>query len=239
MLITSLIIHYKRPENIPLVIKGIRSQTIPSKIIVWDNSGNYPKGSGEDVLITSTENIHCLARILIAGMVKTEYIYNQDDDLAIKDNRLFEKFIDMSKKYPDYVIGWNGRKFHEDINWEQAYSFPHKNGVYGGWVDSMDINNSQSIDIINYGVSFLRTELINQVKINPFKLGYNEDEYKHGDDIIVSSQLEKKRTMDFKLVEHFDWLNEYQERGAALSKLGAHMSIRDGLCKKLYKGKYK
>lgn len=230
--ITSIIIHYKRSENIKLVIAGIRKQTISSKIIVWDNSGDCPH-DGIDTYINCSENIHCLGRVLIAGMVKTKYIYNQDDDLAINDIHLFEKFIEVSEKYPDFVIGWNGRILSKDMNWDKSYQSPGR-----GWCDAMDINNPDSIDMINYGVSFFKTELINQIKINPFVLGFSEEEYKYGDDIIISSQLNKKRVMPFKLLEHYDWLNEYQERGSALSKQPKHMDVRNSVLNKLFYNKY-
>jgi len=230
-LITSIIIHYKRLENVPLWIEGIRNQTIASKIIVWDNSGDYPKGSGEDVLITSTENFYCQPRFLIAGFAKTKYIYNQDDDLAMNDPNLFEKFIEVSEKYPGYVIGWNGRVFHKDINLEKAYSFPGK-----GWVDAMDIEDDNSIDMINVGVSFFQTILINQVPINPFQhvTPITEQDYKYGDDMWVSHWLKKKRVMPFKLLDHYDWLNEFEERGTALSKQSEHMNHRDKLVRKFW-----
>ncbi len=233
MQITSIILHYKRPENVDKWMAGIRNQTIPSKVIVWDNSGDYPKGSGEDVLITSTENIYCQARFLVAGFVKTPYIYNQDDDLAINDPNLFEKFLDVSTKYPDYVIGWNGRIFSKDINWDKAYSFPGK-----GWVDSMPLEDDSSIDMINIGVSFLRTSLINQLHINPFyhrSTPIEEKELKYADDIWASWCLSHKRTMPFKLLSHYDWLNEYEERNAALSKQPEHMRYRDEMCRRLFK----
>lgn len=228
-MITSIIIHYKRPENIRKVIDGIKKQTVKSEIIVWDNSGDYPANSGEDVLVRCSKNIFCQARVLISGIVKTKYIYNQDDDLAIKDSNMFEKFIEVSTKYPDMVIGWNGRIAEHIKNWEKAYSFPG-----GSWCDAMDINNADSISMINYGVSFLRTELINQLPINPFG-EVTEEELKYGDDIWVSKYFKKKRTMPFKLLEHYEWLNEYQERGSALSKQGPHMAVRDRLMKRFFK----
>ena len=233
--ITSIILHYKRPENVDKWIAGIRNQTVKSKIIVWDNSGDYPEDSGEDVLITSTENFYCIPRILIAGLVKSKFVYNQDDDLAINDNTLFEKFVEHSEKYPDFVIGWNGRIFSKDINWDKAYQSPGK-----GFVDSLDVDYKESIDMINFGVSFFQTELINQVPINPYRnnLNVSHEELIYGDDIWVSKWLAKKRVMPFKLLDKYDWLNDYQERNAALSKQPPHMDHRNSICRKLFQEKY-
>ena len=167
--ITSIILHYKRPENVDKWIEGIKTQTIPSKIMVWDNSGDFPEKYKKDidVYIQSSVNFYCQPRFLMGGFVQSKYTYNQDDDLAINDKYLFEKFIEHSEKYPDYVIGWNGRIFDKDINWDKAYQSPGH-----GFVDAMEEKDEMSIDMINVGVSFYRTALINQIPINPFQ---NED----------------------------------------------------------------
>lgn len=238
--ITSIIIHYKRPENMKRVIEGIRSQTIKSEIWVWDNSGDCPS-DGVDVMIRSSRNFYCQARFLMMGFVKTKYVYNQDDDLACLDPQMLEKMIAVSELHPYAVIGWNGRKFHKDINWEKAYSYPDT-GKGGGWVDSMPVRDASSIDMINVGVSFWRTELINQVQINPFQnkdKQVSEEELKYGDDMWISQWLENKRTMDFDMRKSYEWLNEHEERGAALSKQCHHMDYRNLLCRRYWEEKYK
>ena len=214
-------------------IEGIRKQTIKSEIWVWDDSGDYPAGSGEDFLITTSRRNYAQGRLLLAGIVKTKYIYNQDDDLAINDPALFEKFIEVSKKYPDSFIGWNGRRAEWIKNWEKAYSFPE-----GSWVDSMEIDSDMNVDMVNTGVSFYRTALINQVPINPFQNDIetiSEEEFKFGDDMWVSRWLKSKRVMPFKLLDHYDWLNEFPERGCAISKQPNHMNVRDSLMKRWWK----
>ncbi len=234
--ITSIILHYKRPENVDKWIEGIKMQTVESDIMVWDNSGDFPENMKKfcDVYIQSSKNFYCQPRFLIGGFVNTLYTYNQDDDLAINDKTLFEKFIDHAEKFPNYVIGWNGRIFSKDINWDKAYQSPGK-----GWVDSM--LGIGSIDMINVGVSFYRTALVNQIPINPFQgdtVKISEEEYKYADDIWISYWLTLKRTMPFQLLDHYDWLNEYEEREAALSKQPHHMDIRNQICRKLFHGKY-
>lgn len=224
-MITSIILHYKRPGNIRRVVEGIRKQTIKSEIWIWDQSGDCPE-CGADVMVRSSRNFHCLPRVLLAGAVRTGYIYNQDDDLAIKSPDLFERLLDVAKHHPDAVIGFNGRRVKgEDINWEKAYSFPNK-GKGGGWCDFMPTSNPSDLDMINTGVSFLRTALINQIKLNPFfGMGVTEKEYKYGDDMVVSAQLDKKRVAPFNMKMEYDWLAE----GMGLSKQEDHMKVRDSL----------
>lgn len=224
--IASIIITYKRDENIPRVIEGIRSQTVPSEIWVWGNRKHGFSVPTADVLINSTRNFYCQPRFLIAGFVKTPYIFNQDDDLAIKDKYLFAKLIETSKQYPNDFIGWNGRKFDDRVNWEKAYSFPGR-----GFCDDTDMDG---LDMLNVGVSFFPTRLVNQIKINPFVDGITEEQMKYGDDMIISSQLKNKRITSY-MRKAFEYLNEYEERGAALSKQTQHMNVRDEMCRKYWR----
>ena len=223
-MITSIVINYKRPENVREWMAGIRSQTVPSQVWVWDNSGDYTAGSGEDVLIRSSRNFYCQPWVQLAGMVQTEYVYHQDDDKALTDNKMFEKLIGSADKYPDAVFGWNGRIFTPDINWDNAYSFPGK-----GWAGKQDI----AVDMINTGVCFLRTGLINGIRQNPF-CDVTEKEYKYGDDMVLSKQWKHKRITEY-IEDGFRNLDEHEDRGAALSKQSGHMPARDELCRRLFR----
>lgn len=237
-MITAIVLHYNRQENIKRVMDGIRSQTVPCNIVVWDNSGNYPVGSGEDIVLKSEKNNFCLARYSLIPTIRTEHIFNTDDDLAINDRTLFEKFLEFSGRHPKAVIGWNGRKFHPKINWEKAYSFPNL-GFGGGWVD---FNPQENIlcDVINFGVSFFPVSLFKGVPLDPYsgEFAVSENQFKHGDDIWISAVMEKygveKRVMPFNLKPVFEWLDE----GVGLSKQGGHMDRRDELCKRFFMWKY-
>ena len=227
--VTSIILHYKRPDNISRWMEGIKHQTVESEIIVWDQSGEYREGSGEDVLIKSNKNFHCLPRVLCGGLASHEWIWNQDDDMAINDKFLFEKLIEEGSKYPDHVIGWNGRDLSLCNNWDKPYWQPE-----GGFIDAVDsIREGLKVDLINFGVSFYKKNLINELAINPFeKFGITKDEYKYADDIIASRQWKNKRTVDF-LMKSLDRLDE----GEALSKQSGHMPARDKWTINLFKGK--
>lgn len=227
MKITSIILHYNRPDNMSKVLDGIRSQTVPSEIWVWDNSGNCPD-KDIDVLIRSNRNFYCQPRFTLGHLVRTPYIFNQDDDLAIKDKHLFEKLLETSSQHPDDFIGWNGRIFSKDINWDKAYQFPGK-----GFCDDTDMDG---LDMINVGVSFFPTNLINKVLVNPFNNDIDnvtEDEYKWGDDMFISNLLENKRITPY-LRPAFEWLPE----GVGLSKQSPHMDMRNRLCQRYWGKKF-
>lgn len=226
--ITSIILYYKRLNNVSKWMHGIRSQTIKSEVIVWDQSGDYPAGSGEDILIRSTKNYYCLPRVLCGGLASGEWIWNQDDDMAINDIRLFEKLLHEGERYPYHVIGWNGRDLSKCQNWDKPYWQPGD-----GFVDAVDsINENIHVDLINFGVSFYRKDMINELVINPFeRFGISMEDYRFADDIIASKQWGKKRTVDF-LMKSLDRLDE----GEALSKQSGHMPARDKWTKNLFGG---
>lgn len=227
-LITATVVHYKRVGNVKKWIDGIRSQTVPCTLMVWDNSGDYPAGSGEDILVRSTWNFHCLPWVLMGGMIKTDYHFHQDNDKALKDPEMFEKMLGSSAKYPDAVFGWNGRIFMPDIDWEKPYSFPGK-----GWTGKQDA----ACDMINTSMLFMPSGLINHLRINPF-LGsawnLTEEEYKYGDDILLSRRWAHKRVTEY-MEDGTELLDEYERDGAALSKQPRHMAVRDELVRRLFK----
>lgn len=216
--ITSIILHYNRSDNMKQVIDGIRKQTIKSEIWVWDNSGDCPKVD-VDVMIKSNKNFLCQPRVLLTGAVKTKYTFWQDDDKVINNPKLFEYLIERCEMSPSNWIGWNGRNIAGIENWGMAYQSPG-----GGFVGKIN----SSCDIINTGVSFFRTNLINQIPINPFN-ELTENEYKYGDDIWISKHLEYKKVVA-ELENSFDDLPE----GNGLSKQSEHMGVRNKLVKRFF-----
>lgn len=232
MKITAVVLHYNRPENVRRWIDGIRSQTVESEIIVWDNSGNYPKGSGEDVLISSSKNYFCLPRWLVCGLVTSEYCYIQDDDKALTDSGFFARMVGIMPEHPNTVFGWKGRKFCKDMDWERPYSFPGNKETF---ID-IDPESGRDADVLNLGVSFFGTETINNIPINPFVGGeISEYEYSHADDIYVSNNFLEKREFPFDIQKCFDSLPE----PCALSKQSDHMGIRDTVCRRLWEKYYR
>lgn len=224
--ITSVIVTYNRIENLPKVLRGIRMQTIPSQVIIWDNGNNVIQEMdawGEDILINSSRNFYSHARFLAAGLARTPYVFTQDDDMAITDPKLFEKLLATSKENPNDFIGWNGRLFYKDTNWDKPYSFPGK-----GFCGRKDM----LVEMVNTGMSFFPVEVINQVDINPSEL--TEDEIKYGDDIWVSKQLQRKRITSY-MEDAVEKLDEFEDRGVALSKQPQHMNIRDELCRRYFR----
>jgi len=178
-MITAVILHYKRPEYLPRAIASLRAQTVPCEIWVWDNSGDAPE-CGQDHTIRSTINLDCLPRVLLIGACRTEYYYTQDDDMELLDNGMLEKMVREIEIHPDAVIGFNGKHPDDVIDWAK----PHK-GVR---------RETGECPVINTGILFGRTAVLSRLALNPYHaLGLTQEEYRYGDDLAISKQLEEKR----------------------------------------------
>jgi len=226
--VTAIVIAYKRPWTVDRWVSGLRRQTVPVEIWVWDNAGDFPDRPDIDVIVRSSRNFLCQPRFLIAGAVKSPYVFNQDDDVAIKDECLFEKLIAESEKYPDAFFGWNGRSFanQDKINWDLAYQYPGT-----GWVGKVD---TDQVDMLNVGISFYPTHLINQIQLNPYQnktRQVTEREYKWGDDMWISTWLKNRRVTSFME----NGIELLDERDQGLSKQTDHMVVRNELCRRYWK----
>lgn len=217
-MITSIITHYKRPQNMAKIVSAIRSQTVKAEIWIWDNSGDCPDIA--DVMIRSSRNFILVPKWILIGMVTSEYVWLQDDDGMINNNDLFQNLIDENKKYSDSLLGWKGKIFSgEDIHPEKPYQ--HKTG----WVG---FTSQRETDMINTGFSFFNKSIINKILNNPF-IELTPEEHAHGDDIYVSSKV-KTRVSEYI----FPSINMINECGLKLSGVPNHMGIRNELCKRFW-----
>lgn len=225
--VTTIILSYHRRWNIPRIVRALELQTIKTDIWIWDNEGKIdPEDYPEHVVIRSTKNFYCQPRFSLATMVRTPYIFNIDDDYCPNDNSLIEKLISACEEQPDYFIGWNGRKWDRD-NVDTAR--PYTSSCLKA--KSIIQNENAVADVVNTGISFYRTELINKIPLNAWaEDGLTEMEYKHGDDIYLSAKFKKVRVVDF-LQGCMDSLSDC---GVALSRCPEHIKYRDELCRKYF-----
>lgn len=223
MKITSILTHYKRPCNVKLWMDGIRKQTIQSEIIVWDNSGDYPEGSGEDVLIRCSKNYHAYPKFLMACLADTEYVYLQDDDKKLIRDDFFSTMIGLCMT-TGAAYGYVGRKFNVDLKWETPYSYPSNEKSF------VRDDAETDCDILVTSACFFRTADMNRCEMNQRALKiFTEQEILHCDDLLLSRYFEKKRAIPSR-AGFFEELDEPH----AISKRPDHMSIRDSVIKKIY-----
>jgi len=212
--ITSIIVHYKRPQNIPAIVNAIHGQTIKSEIWIWDNSGDCPDVG--DVMIRANYNFAQLGRWMLLQAVQTPYVWLNDDDGKINDSTLFDKLIKESDEYSPCMLGWKGKVF-KDAHPEKPYQ------NIKGWVQS-----GQKADMINMGFSFFPRNIINSITRNPFD-ELTEQEFQHGDEIHISNKIDVRSS---KYI--LDAIDLMDEQGVKLSGKSEHMEIRNKLCKEYW-----
>lgn len=201
-----------RDANIGAVVGGIRGQTIHSEIWVWDTFGKF-RGIGEDIYFSCSYNWSHRPRFLLSGLVKTEFIFIQDDDWCIVDNKLFENLVALSRSRPDHFIGHRGKTFGDYSHKEKPYQ--HSTGWCG----------EGECQTVNTGLSFFPTRLINHMPCNPTQNGLNDEEYQYGDDMYISKYQKCYASMLFQ-----NGMRPLDEQGVGVSHHPQHMDVRNRLC---------
>jgi hypothetical protein len=195
-------------------VDAIKSQTVESNIIIWDNSGELDDIAGVTI-IKSSHNFVCRPRFLIPGLVNTEFIFNQDDDHIITDDKLFEKLIKECEDHEGYFIGWPARKNYKTEPFEKK-----ADGLYS--------------DFVNTGNSFYKTSMINNLPINPYQCKMyelTEEEYRYADDHFVSKHMIQCRT-SISLFEGMAKLEDYE---TGISRESKHIEIREKIAERYFK----
>lgn len=94
--------HYyqEREKSLRQAISALRKQTCPpEEIIVWNNDDNILT-LGDDVrVLDSPENLGPFARFFAALTASTDYVFFQDNDLALQPTAL-ETLTEWAKKRP-------------------------------------------------------------------------------------------------------------------------------------------
>lgn len=88
---TVILLNYQRPQNMARIIESIKMQTVPTEIILIDNSDSNTKFNDVDLLIKPSRNLGCYIRLLMAHYAKYDHIVFMDDDLCINNKNLFNE----------------------------------------------------------------------------------------------------------------------------------------------------
>ena len=120
--ITTILLNYKRPEQVKRLIKELKRQKgVKQEIWVWDSSGkdnNFGCATFKDPINTGVESRWELAR-----MARTKYVVMLDDDVHLMDDYVIKDLLEAKKKEPPQVIlGWRGvRQFVDGQKYTDCY----------------------------------------------------------------------------------------------------------------------
>lgn len=215
--ITACILSYKRENNLPLVIRGLKRQSFLDKIYIFHNYPSSKKIKGV-INIFSEKNFGCIARHAIALLLDSDYVLFVDDDLELKAD-FSERFLKAIKISKDSIIGFFGRNIKqgmqklysngENIKWSPIYRF---------------------VDVIK-----------GRVQLVPFKAFLNSFDYiqenklnlnlfKNADDVILNltNQLITKKP-SLIIPTQKDEIIELSENNTGVSNKSDHLKRRDAL----------
>jgi len=120
--VTVVLLNWRRPENISIVLQSLARQTIKPEVAIWDNgfgeSGGLKYRAGVrgllpiaehpmiGLVISPSRNLGCMPRWWMATGVKTDYVCSLDDDLALADERVLADAIDAQRRLcPEGIVG--------------------------------------------------------------------------------------------------------------------------------------
>lgn len=178
--ITILLLNYRRPENLPVILNSIEQQTIKSRIFLWDNSEHPIEDNRIDWQLSSSKNRYCWPRWFMARYAETEYVMTLDDDLHLAHPQTLEFLIKEAEMFPapGRVIGITGVQIN-DMNY---YPTPEQKLNGEGTLHIQYAKERQFADIIKGRLMFCKTE---EVKKIPLEIKYKDV----GDDIAMSALL--------------------------------------------------
>ena len=112
--ITIILLNYKRPQNIPIILKAIRSQTVKSIVFLWNNGDVDVNSPLIDRYERSSKNVGCMVRWKLAKEATTPYVMSLDDDICFNRNDALENIIQSLEKQdnPNRIVGFVGACFN-------------------------------------------------------------------------------------------------------------------------------
>jgi len=117
--ITTILLNYKRPEQVKRLIKELKNQKgIKQEIWVWDSSNkdnNFDCATFKDPVNTGV-----VSRWELARLARTKYVVMLDDDVHLEDDNVIKDLLEAKKKeLPEVILGWRGVRQFVD---EQKYT---------------------------------------------------------------------------------------------------------------------
>ena len=227
--ITIAILNYKRPANVHRIITGLRAQTQPCRIFLWDNSEHAESFTGVDWLVRSTVNSYCWPRWFMLANAETEFVMTIDDDIELASPTALETILGELEQlaHQTQIIGPEGVLLSGTGDY-----FPRQSGkiTQSSAVDCLDISQHLSAGEEDHMVDIVKGRsmamAVSAVRQLPLFVGRNEV----CDDIAVSSLLSGGRKRAHRVPAHFRGLfSDLPEKNGqmALSNNANWRSIRN------------
>jgi GT2 family glycosyltransferase len=148
---TAILLNYQRPENMVKVIASVRMQQPAVDIWLWNNNPKDARVYDVDEQFNASSNFVCWPRWLMAGLVKSKYIFTLDDDLMFTDVNIIQDCVDYMESNKVDIIGYIGVQLKGGNYWTG-------NHIKAGGKD-------HNVDVVKGRFAFMRTALLDSVSI--------------------------------------------------------------------------
>jgi hypothetical protein len=234
--ITVAILNYKRTVNVRRIIAGLRKQTRPCTIFVWDNSRTGRTLDDVDWQVRSSQNSFCFPRWFMLANAQTPFAMTLDDDLELARPDALEIVLgELSTLAHDtQIVGPEGVQLVPGA----PYFAPRRGSVYrspgspesvGGWhLSAGDVD--VEVDVVK-GRSMAMS--VSALKTLPLALA-SEDVC---DDIAVSARLGRSMPRAHRVPRRFQGLFADlpgKDGPMALSASNQWRSIRNERCARYF-----
>ncbi len=114
--LTIILLNYRRPANIPIILDSIRRQTIKPVVFLWNNGADDVNLPGVDRYESSSENVGCMVRWKLAREADTPYVMSLDDDLCFARDDALADVVESLRAMDDpaRIVGPVGCRFGEN-----------------------------------------------------------------------------------------------------------------------------
>ncbi len=202
--VACILLNWKRPDNLKIIIEDIRNQSADIDIYLWNNNKDDKTEYDVDHRIDSSDNLKCYPRWFLLNYVDADYAFVIDDDLTFSDHHVIN---DCLTKIPsdDTIIGLMGISLNSELMY---YGSKHK---------VVNQDQDSPVDIIKGRFMFFNVKYLKSLDL-PLFAKFDRIE----DDIIVSSKAKYKILPSFL----FGRFKELPEGDVALWKQPEHKRYR-------------
>jgi GT2 family glycosyltransferase len=118
---TVVLLNYRRPGNIPVILESIRRQTIRPVVFLWNNGPDDVDFLGVDRYEKSGRNVGCMARWELAREADTPYVMSLDDDYCFARDDALEDVVKSLRAMDDpaRIIGPVGCRFGTSLSYAE------------------------------------------------------------------------------------------------------------------------
>ncbi|MCP4397975.1 MAG: PqqD family peptide modification chaperone [bacterium] len=226
---TIILLNYKRPENIPIILDSIDRQTVKPIVFLWNNGPDDVDFSGIDRYKKSPDNAGCMVRWNFAREADTPYIMSLDDDFCFGRDDALADVIESLRAMDDpaRIVGPTGCSFAD----ADGPLYTKRRDVYARYVRSNtekqgDVKTGHTVVDMVKG----RSMAFRRDRLEGLRLPEERE-----DDIFLSAALAGGRRLFHRVPKRLDYaFRELPELGVANWKKPDHFDSRDRAAAKYF-----